>query len=140
MASNKTVETENSVETFLNTVKDTAKRTDCFTLVDLFKTQTGLNPKMWGNAIIGFGTYHYKYESGREGDSPLIAFSPRTSSIALYLSGNFDKREELLEKFGKHKAGKGCINIKTLADVDVDVLQKMITNHIMHIQKLYPDK
>ena len=140
MAGNKTVETKNSVAAFLNTVKDAIKRSDCFTLVDLLKTQTGLEPKMWGNAIVGFGAYHYKYESGREGDSPLVAFSPRASSIALYLSGNFDKRDALLEKFGKHKAGAGCIHIKKLADIDTNVLQKMIANHITHIRKLCSDK
>ena len=140
MAGNKTVETKSSVEKFLDTVKDAAKRNDCFALIDLLRTQTGLAPKMWGSAIVGFGTYHYKYESGREGDSPLVAFSPRASSIALYLSGNFDEREVLLEKFGKHKASAGCIHIKTLADIDISVLQKMIANHITHIRKLYPDK
>lgn len=93
---------------------------------------------MWGPSIVGFGSHHYKYESGREGDSPNFAFSPRASSIALYLSLNFDNRAELLKKFGKHKTEKGCVHIKTLTDIDKNVLTKMIANHIKHISKLYP--
>ena len=95
---------------------------------------------MWGPSIVGFGSYHYKYESGHEGDAPLVAFSPRAAAISLYLSGNFDKREELLQKFGKHKAEKGCIYIKKLSDVNIEVLKEMISNHIKHIHLLYPDK
>jgi len=94
---------------------------------------------MWGPSIVGFGSYHYKYDSGHEGDSPLVGFSPRASALTLYLSGNFEKREELLEKLGKHKTDKGCIYIKKLADINIETLQKMITNHIRHIQKLYPN-
>jgi hypothetical protein len=140
MAKNKTTETAASVERFINAVKDETKRTDCNTLIQLIKKITGVEPKMWGSSIVGFGTYHYTYDSGREGDAPMIAFSPRASSIALYLSGNFKDREMLLEKFGKHKTDKGCVHIKTLADVDPKILSKMITNHINHIQAHHPDK
>lgn len=138
MAKNKTTETSLSVTDFINTLKDETKRKECFSLIDLLKKQTGLEPTMWGPAIVGFGSHHYKYESGREGDSPNIAFSPRASSIAIYLSGNFKDRETLLEKFGKHKTDKGCVHIKTLADIDKDILKKMIVNHINHIKELYP--
>lgn len=140
MAKNKTTETEKSVKDFIDAIKDKAKRSDCFELITLLKKQTKLEPKMWGPSIVGFGSHHYKYESGREGDSPNVAFSPRASSIALYLSGSFDDRETLLKKFGKHKSDKGCIHIKTLADIDKTILQKMIANHIRHINELYPDK
>ncbi len=140
MAKNKTTETSGSVDDFINAVKDETKRKDSFTLIGLIKKQTGLEPKMWGPAIVGFGSHHYKYESGREGDSPNIAFSPRASSIAIYLSVNFENRETLLEKFGKHKTDKGCVHIKTLAGIDRDVLKKMIANHINHIKKTYPGK
>lgn len=140
MAKNKTTETEQSVSAFINSVKDEIKRKDCFELIEILKKQTKLEPKMWGPSIVGFGSHHYKYESGREGDSPNVAFSPRASSIAIYLSGSFDDREELLKKFGKHKTDKGCIHIKTLADIDKNVLTKMVTNHIKHIKDLYPDK
>ena len=140
MAKNKTTETSMSVDDFINAVKDETKRKDSFSLVQLMKKQTGLEPKMWGPAIVGFGSYHYKYESGREGDSPSIAFSPRASSIAIYLSGNFRDRETLLKKFGKHKTDGGCVHIKTLADVDKDILKRMIENHVTHIKDLYPEK
>lgn len=140
MVKNKTIETSLSVDDFINAVKEEAKRKDSLTLVQLIKKQTGLEPKMWGAGIVGFGKYHYKYESGHEGDSALVGFSPRAAAISLYLSGGFENRDELLEKLGKYKTGKGCIYIKTLEDINIKTLQKMITNHIKHIQTLYPDK
>jgi len=140
MAKNKTTENTLSVEDFINSVKDETKRKDCFSLIELMKKLTKLEPKMWGASIVGFGSHHYKYESGHEGDSPNIAFSPRASSIAIYLSGYFKDREILLEKFGKHKTDKGCINIKTLADIDTTILKEMITNHLLFIKELYPAK
>lgn len=132
MAKNKTVETESSVTDFINSVADETKRADSFAIAGLMEQQTGLPAKMWGPAIIGFGSYHYKYESGREGDAPLIAFAPRASSIALYLGSSFGSREQLLAKFGKYKAGKGCINIKSLTDINVEVLKQMIHNSFNH--------
>lgn len=140
MAQNKTVETTSSVDDFINAVQDESKRKDCFSIIELIKKLTMLDPKMWGPSIVGFGSYHYKYDSGREGDSPLICFSPRASSIALYLSAGLENRVELLEKFGKHKTDKGCIHIKKLSDIDMDILQKMIENHIQFIKKTYPEK
>jgi len=140
MAKNKTAETEKSVADFVGNIKDDTKRNDCLELIKIIKKQTKLEPKMWGPGIVGFGSHHYKYDSGREGDSPDVSFSPRASSIALYLSGNFDDREKLLTQFGKHKTDKGCVHIKTLADIDKNILSKMIANHIKHINKLYPTK
>ena len=140
MAKNKTTQTSISVDDYISAIKDETMRKDSFSLTQLIKKQTGLEPKMWGPSIVGFGSHHYKYESGREGDSPNIAFSPRASSIAIYLSGNFDDRETLLQKFGKYKSDKGCVHIKTLAEIDKDVLKKMIANHIEHIKELYPDR
>lgn len=140
MAKNKTTETTSSVSDFINAVKDETKRNDSFRIVALIKEQTGLDPKMWGPSIIGFGSYHYQYESGREGDSPLVGFSPRASAITLYLSGNFEKREELLQKLGKYKTDKGCIYIKKLDDINIETLQEMIANHIKHIQTRYSNK
>jgi Domain of unknown function (DU1801) len=137
MAKNKTIETEMSVEDFLNAIKDDNKRKDCFSLAQQLQTQTGYAPKMWGSSIVGFGSYHYKYESGREGDSPIIAFSPRVSSIALYVSGDFDNRDELLAKLGKHKTDKGCVHIKTLSDIDANVLQQIMKNYIKYISSLH---
>ena len=140
MAKNKTTETSMSVDAFINAVKDEFKRTDSFKLIELLKKETGMEPKMWGPSIVGFDSYHYKYESGHEGDSPLVAFSPRASAITLYLSGHFEKRDELLEKLGKYKTNKGCIYIKNLDSINIGILQKMIINHIKHIRKMYPDK
>lgn len=140
MTKNKTTETSISVNDFVNAVKDEVKRKDSLNLIQLLKKQTGLDPKMWGPSIVGFGSYHYKYDSGHEGDSPLVGFSPRATALTLYLSGHFEKREELLEKLGKHKTDKGCIYIKKLDDINIETLQKMVTNHIKHIKKLYPNK
>ena len=92
----------------------------------MMKKASGFTPKMWGPAIVGFGSYHYKYESGHEGDACLMGFSPRKSSITLYVAGIFDSHMNLLEKLGKHKTGKGCLYINKLSDVDTKVLQKLI--------------
>jgi len=140
MEKNKTIETEKSVAEFIGNIKDDSKRADCLELIQIITKQTMLEPKMWGPSIVGFGSHHYIYESGREGDSPNFAFSPRASSIALYLSANFANRETLLNQFGKHKTDKGCVHIKKLADIDTDVLTKMIANHIEHINELYPTR
>jgi hypothetical protein len=140
MADNKTKATSKSVADFINAIKNDTRRKDSLRLLKLIKKKTTLTPKMWGPSIIGFGSYHYKYDSGREGDSPLVAFSPRADAIALYLSGGFAHREELLQKFGEHKASKGCIYVKNLDDVNLDILEKMIANHIKHIQSQYPNR
>ncbi len=124
-AQNITTENNNSVAAFLNRVADETKKQDSFKLVEIIEKQSGFTAKMWGTAIIGFGTYHYVYESGREGDMCIVGFSPRKDAIALYFSLG-DKREELLEKFGKHKTGKGCIYIKKLDDINLPVFKKMI--------------
>lgn len=138
MTKNKTTETNQSVTIFINKVADEVKRRDCFRLLEIFNTHTGFKPKMWGPSIIGFGKYHYKYESGHEGDAPLAAFSPRATSMVIYLSGRFEKRDELLKKFGKHKAGKACIYIKKLDDVNPEILGQMISKSVKEIRKRYP--
>jgi len=133
----KTVETNNSVVDFIHQIADEKKKTDCFALVEIMKEQSGFEPKLWGPSIIGFGAYHYKYESGREGEAPLVAFSPRKNEISLYLSSSFENREGLLQKFGKHKSAKACIYIKRLEDVDLAVLKKMISLSIKQVQRLH---
>src|SRR6266550_4085619 len=130
MAKNKTTETQNSVADFLTTISEEKKRKDCSKIIDLITEHTGVKPKMWGTSIVGFGTYHYKYESGREGDAPLAGIAARTNAIVLYLPSDFDKREELLSKFGKHKTSKGCIYIQKLEDIDTSILTKMVKNSI----------
>jgi hypothetical protein len=136
---NKTTETPFSVDDFVNRIKDETKQKDIHDLITIVKELTDLEPKMWGPGIIGFGCHHYKYESGREGESPNFAFSPRTSSIALYLSGSFQDRDSLLKNFGKHKTENGCVHIKQMADINPDILKKMIIHHLQHIQVLYPE-
>jgi single-stranded DNA-specific DHH superfamily exonuclease len=127
MAKTKTQATESSVHDFIQSLPDEAKQKDSLQLIALFKQQSGFQPKMWGASIIGFGSYHYKYASGHEGDAPIIAFSPRKAAFSLYLSLPADKREKLLQQFGKHKAAKGCIYFKKMDDINENVLKEMIS-------------
>jgi hypothetical protein len=128
MAENKTKETDASVQAYLAAIVDDRRRQDCEELVKLMTKATKHPPKMWGPSIVGFGSYHYKYESGREGDACLVGFSSRKGDISVYgLNAALDA-EELLAKLGKHKAGKGCVYIKTLADVDQTVLSKLVAS------------
>jgi len=133
MAEMKTKVNEASVEEFLSTVEDEQKRKDCFEIVKIMKQVTKEEPKMWGPAIIGFGSYHYKYESGREGDAPKIGFSPRKQNITLYIGLGSETENPLLKKLGKYTTGKGCLYIKRLADVDMKVLQGLITESFKRV-------
>lgn len=139
MAKNKTTETNESIADFIDAfVEEETKRNDTFELIRIMQEVTHFEPKMWGPSIIGFGSYHYKYASGHEGDAPLVGFSPRKAAISLYIYTSPDDRDELLSKLGKHKASKGCIYIKKLADIDVGVLKNMISLSLEHLKKLYP--
>ncbi|CAC9975032.1 DUF1801 domain-containing protein [Flavobacterium sp. WLB] len=140
MAKNKTAETQSSVIDFINTVDSEAKRNDAFELVKIMKAITGFEPKMWGPSIIGFGTYHYKYATGHEGDAPLAAFSPRKAATTVYFYLPEEKREELFSNLGKYKVSKACIYIKKLADIDVEILKKIISLSIEEVKNLYPQK
>src|ERR1700730_5645110 len=123
MAENQTKPTHVSVAAFIDAIADQTNRADAKTLVKLMQGATGEKPKMWGPSIIGFGSYHYKYDSGREGDSPIAGFSPRKAATVLYgVTGSSDS-EALLGKLGKHTTGKGCLYVKKLADVDQKVLE-----------------
>lgn len=137
-STNKTTETENSVTDFLNSVVDETKRADSFQLVKIMEKQTGFEAKMWGPSIVGFGSYHYKYESGREGDAPLVGFSPRAKEISLYLSQGFTEKQALLQHFGKHRTGAGCIYVKKLQDINIEILGKMIASSVKYLQQKYP--
>jgi uncharacterized protein DUF1801 len=138
MAKNKTTETNASVTAFLDTVDNDIKRNDSSKLIQIFKSITGSEPKMWGPSIIGFGSYHYKYASGHEGDAPLAAFSPRKDSLVLYLGCEEENHKELLSQLGKHKSSKACVYVKKLSDIDENILQKLIVNSIAAVTKLYP--
>jgi len=123
-------ENNNSVNEFIESVESEKKKADAYQLVEIFEEVTGYNAKMWGPSIIGFGSYHYKYASGREGDAPLAGFSPRKAKISLYLAYESEKREELLARFGKHTKSKACIYVNKLADIDLDVLKELIQHTI----------
>jgi hypothetical protein len=138
MAEQKTKPTEQSVEQFLDKVTDAVVRKDCDTLIQLMEKVTGTAATMWGPTIIGFGKYHYKYESGHEGYACLTGFSPRKPNITLYVMPVAADSTPLLEKLGKHKAGKGCLYIKKLADIDLKVLEKLVKQSVDYLKKKYP--
>ena len=126
----KTKQTKASVEDFLNKIKDEDTRQDCFEIAKIMTQVTRSDPKMWGSSIIGFGSRHLKYASGRELDWMLIGFSPRKANITLYILNGSEKQDALLKKLGKHSAGKGCLYIKKLKDVDTKVLKELISESI----------
>jgi hypothetical protein len=134
----KTKETDNSVIAFIENVENLKKREDAYRLLDIFTETTGYTAKMWGPSIIGFGAYHYKYESGHEGDAPLVGFSPRKAKISLYFATGDSLREALLQDFGKHTAAKACVYINKVADINVDVLKELINQSVMFLKETYP--
>ena len=135
MAELKTKVSDQSVEKFLNGIADEKRRRDCFTVLELMKQATKAEPRMWGSAIVGFGSYHYKYASGREGDWPLIGFSPRKQNLTLYLMPGFEQYDALLKTLGKHKTGKVCLYINRLDDIHLPTLKKLIQLSVKHMVK-----
>jgi hypothetical protein len=124
-----------SVTDFLNSVEDEQKKKDSFEIMKMMKQVTKAEPKMWGTSIVGFGTYHYKGASGREGDWMLIGFSPRKQNLTLYIMPGFERYPELMKKLGKHTTGKSCLYIKRLSDVDMDVLKELMAESVKVMQK-----
>ena len=137
MPEQKTKPTEASVADFIAKVDSEQVRDDCRALVKMTKKVTGSPPKMWGPSIIGFGKYHYKYESGHEGDACIAGFSPRKGNLTVYISPEFPKREGLLKKLGKHKSSKSCVYIKKLEDVNMDVLEKLVKESVDRVRQKY---
>ncbi len=137
MAQNKTVPNTASVTGFLDAVEDSQKKQDCYELLELMQEITGKPPVMWGPSIVGFGSYHYKYDSGREGDMMLTGFSPRKLNLTMYIMVGFNRYEKLMAKLGKHKTGKSCLYIKKLDDVDRKVLKELISSSYHHYDKKY---
>ena len=135
MAELKTRPTDASVEAFVQSVADEARRADCLAVLRLMKTVTGAEPRMWGGSIVGFGQYHYRYASGREGDWFLVGFSPRKNDLTLYIMAGFEQYEALLARLGKFKLGKSCLYIKRLADVDTGVLKELIAASVQHMRE-----
>lgn len=135
MAELKTQQTEESVEKFLNTINDAGRREDCYKVAKLMEEATGSKPKMWGESIVGFGSYHYKGASGREGDWLLIGFSPRKQNLTLYIMAGFDGYSELMKKLGKHSSAKSCLYIKRLDDIHLPTLKKLIRESVKMMKK-----
>ena len=135
MSENKTRPTNQNVIDFLNSVENITRRKNAMTILEMMKEITGKSAVLWGTSIVGFGSYHYKYESGREGDMPLVGFSPRKQSLTLYIMPGFDEYEDMLAELGKHKIGKSCLYINKLADVDQDVLRKLVKHSYDHMKK-----
>lgn len=137
MSGNKTVETEASVENFINSVDSEQKRRDSWDLIAMMQEITGCQPKMWGTSLVGFGSYHYKYDSGREGDTLVTGFSPRKTAMTLYVMPGFEEFEEHLAKLGPYKTGKSCLYLKNLAVVDREVLKEIISTSIDIMKSRY---
>lgn len=134
MAELKTKKTNKSVSQFIKAIDDPERRKDCEALAKLMKKITGAEPKMWGTAIVGFGDYRYKYASGREGDWFPIGFSPRKAALTIYAMCAFAQNPDLMKKLGKYKMGKGCLYIKRLADIDQEVLAKLLKESIARLK------
>lgn len=135
----KTRPTTDSVAAFLGSITDPARRADCESIADMMRAVTQAEPRMWGPGMVGFGSYHYRYDSGREGDWFLTGFAPRKNELVLYIMAGFADHEELLAHLGRHRKGKSCLYIKRLADVDKKVLRRLVTASVRHIQTTYPD-
>ncbi len=133
----KTKITDKSVEKFLDAIESEQKRDDAYAILSMMQKATKEEPKMWGPSIIGFGTYHYKYDSGHEGDMPLIGFSPRKAALTLYILMGFEGYDELMAKLGKYKTSKACLYINKLKDVDITVLNKLITLSMKYTKAKY---
>jgi hypothetical protein len=139
MAENKTKQTEADVGAFLDAVPDPGRRADAHEVCATMERLSGEPPVLWGPSIIGFGRYHYRYESGREGDAPRTGFSPRAKELVLYLMGGFERHGALMERLGKHRASKGCLYLKRLEDVDRGVLEQLISASLDYMRETYPE-
>src|SRR5690606_19478449 len=135
MAKNKTTYTEVKVEDFINTVESEQKRADAFRLAELMSQWSGFEARMWGPSIIGFGNYHYKYESGHEGDAPIIGFSPRKAAFSLYVYSPTETSKKLLDELRKYTMAKACIYVKKLSDINLDVLEKLCHESIAYVNE-----
>jgi len=139
MAELKTKPSDASVEDFIAGVEDEARREDCRTLVELMRRVTGENPVMWGPSIVGFGSYHYRYASGREADWMVAGFSPRKRDLTVYVMAGFKGAEQTLARLGRHRTSKGsCLYLKRLADVDLEVLEELVTASVERVRRAYP--
>ncbi len=137
MAENKTKPTGASVKGYIAAIEDVSRRKECAALVRMMRKVTGQKPKMWGPSIVGFGTYHYKYESGREGDSPLTGFSSRKGAVSVYLVASSPGQDELLSRLGKHNMGKACLSVRKISDVDFRILEQLVVGSVVEVRRRY---
>ncbi|MGK7389652.1 MAG: DUF1801 domain-containing protein [Candidatus Cyclobacteriaceae bacterium M2_1C_046] len=137
MADLKTKPNDEDIEKFIESVDDLQKKKDAYAVMQMMRNISGEDPKLWGNSMVGFGSYHYKYESGREGDWFLTGFSPRKNALTLYIMAGFEQYENLLEKLGKYKTGKSCLYVKKLEDIDQEVLKELIKLSVEHMRSRY---
>lgn len=137
MADLKTAPTGASVTAFIDAIPDEQRRRDCRAVMKIMKAATGASPRMWGPSIVGYGKYHYKYASGREGDWFLAGFSPRKNDLTLYIMSGFDGHAELMQKLGRHKTGSSCLYLKKLDDVDLKVLDTLVRRSVATVKKRY---
>jgi len=140
MVENKTKPNEISPADFIASVEPERRRTEGLILLDLFEKTTGWKPRMWGTSIVGFGEYHYKYESGREGDSLATGFSPRKAKLSIYIMPGYASYQSYLDRLGKYTLGKSCLYINKLDDIDLDVLAELIKVGVADLSKKYPVK
>ena len=138
MTQNKTVQTNASVDEFIASITHPTRRQDAAVLVDLFSNVTEFAPKMWGDSIVGFGQYHYRYATGREGDFLATGFSPRKSNLSIYIMPGYGDFSDILHNLGKHKLGKSCLYVNKLADIDLDVLAQLITAGLERLDQIWP--
>jgi hypothetical protein len=137
MAEQKNKPNDQSVKGFLDNIADETRRTECYAMVDLMKRVTKTEPRIWGSGVVGFGNYHYKYASGHEGYCFVTGFAPRKGAMTLYITAGVERFPKLLAKLGKHKAGKGCLYIKKLDDVNLSVLEDLVKQSVEHARDMY---
>ena len=137
MSDLKTQKNDGDVEDFLRSVRNEKRREDCRAVIDLMREVTGEEPTMWGSSIVGFGSYRYKYKSGREGDWPVTGVSPRKQNLTLYIMAGFSQYDELMGKLGKHKTGQSCLYINKLEDIDRETLRELVELSAKHIAEMY---
>jgi len=138
MAELKTKENDQDVDTFIDSLENDNRRKDCLTTRALMEKVTGKKAKMWGNSIVGFGNYHYKYKSGREGDWFVTGFAPRKQNFTIYIMPGFTRYQKLLEKIGKHKISSSCLYVKNLETIDLKILEQLIAESVEEMKELYP--
>jgi hypothetical protein len=140
MAEMKTQQNDRDVVEFLNGIENEQRKADSFELLELFSRLTGEEAKMWGDSLIGFGEYHYKYASGREGDWPLTGFSPRKQNLTIYIMPGFERYDDIMKKLGKYKTGSSCLYVKKLTDIDQTLLKELVVTSVSDMKKIYSTK